>query len=234
MTRDHLALARRALNGDERMTLAERPDPLGPHDDRARQRAPQLPPAQPVADDAARRHRAVPGAGRRGPARPRRGDHRQVRRRDRRLRGSRRLSRQGRRVRRRDGCRAPALRARPRQGHRVVPRLGRAGGLVGLPRGVQRHARREAERVRDGPAPPALGRGASEDRRAAASDHRGHQRDVDRHGRRHPHRRAAVRGRAGAADDVRRPRGVREGAGVADVALSGRDPRGRHRGSATA
>ena len=61
---------------------------------------------------------------------------------------------------------------------------------LGLPRGVQRHARREAERVRDGPAAPALGRGASEDRRAAASDHRGHQRDVDRHRRRHPHRRA--------------------------------------------
>ena len=40
--------------------------------------------------------------------------------------------RQGRRVRGRDGCRAPALRARRRQGHRVVPRVGRAGGLAGV------------------------------------------------------------------------------------------------------
>ena len=151
--------------------------------------------------------------------------------RDRRLRGPRRLSRQGRRLRRRDGCRAPALRARPRQGHRVVPRLGRAGGLVGVPRGVQRHARREAQRVRDGPAPAAVGRGAAEDRRAASSDHGGHQRDVDRDRRRHPHRRAAVRRRAGAAHDVRRSRVVRERTGVADVALSGRDPGGRHRRS---
>ena len=43
-----------------------------------------------------------------------------------------------------------------------------------------------------------------------------------------------VRGRAGAAHDVRRPRGVRERAGVADVALPGRDPGGRHRRAATA
>ena len=75
------------------------------------------------------------------------GDHRQVRRRDRRVRRPRRLPREGRRVRRRDGCRAPALRARRGQGHRLVPRLGGAGGRLGLPRGVQRHARREAQRA---------------------------------------------------------------------------------------
>ena len=40
------------------------------------------------------------------------------------------------------------------------------------------------------------------------SDHRGHRQAVDRDRRRHPRRSGAVRGRAGAAHDLRRPRVV--------------------------
>ena len=98
---------------------------------------------------------------------------------DRRVRGARRLPREGRRLRGGDGCRAAGVRARPRQGHRVVPRLRRAGGRLGLPRGVQRHARLEADR-RGRAAAAAVGRGAARHGRAAPPDHRRHQRDAGR------------------------------------------------------
>ena len=151
MTRDHLALARRALNG-ENDDPSERADPVRTYDDRARQRTPQLPAAQPVADD------PVEDTGR--------FKVRVVE--DPRGLGAEIIDKydvvivvfEGRDGYfekavgfGRNGCGAPALRARRRQGHRVVPRLGGAGGLLGVPGGVQRHARREAQRVRDGARP---------------------------------------------------------------------------------
>ena len=86
--------------------------------------------------------------------------------------------------------------------------------------------------VATGSAAPAVGRGAVAHRGAAASHHRGCQRDVDGHRRRHPDWGAGRRQCAGAAHGVRRPRGVRAGADVADVALPGRDPFWGDRGPA--
>ena len=166
-------------------------DPLGAHDPGARQRAPQLPPAQRVADDAARGHRALQGAGGRGPPRARRRDHRQVRRRDRRLRGPGRLLRQGRRLRR--GDRAALLKFVHDDGKGIVWFHGSAAQEDdwGYPEeyNVMRGAKLSAYETGSGRGPGARPGSTPPSRGIPITE--GINAHVDRHRGRHPHRRRA-------------------------------------------